>query len=362
MWNIPVHRLHNQRLEGTKFQTPGDGVAWLGAVQAQEYAAAKWSLGLRLQGMNDAAIEQAIVEKTILRTHVMRPTWHFVAPADIRWLLDLTAPRVNALNAHYYRRLELDDALFRRSHTALIKALQSGKQLTRQELAAVLRQTGIATDGLRLNYLMMRAELDGIICSGARRGKQFTYALLDEQAPQARTLKREEALAELTKRYFTSHGPATVQDFAWWSGLTTADVKTGLELVGSHLIRETTDGQTYWFSPSETPPKEFSRSAFLLPTYDEFIIGYTDRSAVLQVSRATRAARTGESDSSRDLRYDSMIVIAGQIVGTWRRTFRKGAVVIETSLINTLTAAEGQALAAAESRFGEFLGMPVALA
>ncbi len=210
-------RLHNQLLIQHPFDQPNEVVAWLGAVQAQEYGHAKWALGMRLPGATDVDVERAIAEGSILRTHVMRPTWHFVTSADIRWMLELTGPRVHALNAYYYRQQGLDDALFARSNAVLAKALAGGNYLTRPELQAALAGAGIVADGgLRASYLMMRAELDMLICSGPRRGKQFTYALLDERAPAASSLPRDEALAELTRRYFTSHGPATLKDFAWW--------------------------------------------------------------------------------------------------------------------------------------------------
>src|SRR6266571_7526030 len=250
--NIAHRRLHNQHITWRMLETPQALVEWLGAVQAQDFAAAKWALGLRLQGVTDEDIEQAFTDGAILRTHVMRPTWHFVSPADIRWLLALTAPRVHAANANWYRKLELDDAIVRRCNETLAKALQGGKQLTRDELASALRQAGIVTQGeQRVTYIVMRAELDGVICSGARRGKQFTYALLAERAPHARMLARDEALAELTMRYFMSHGPAVIQDFVWWSGLTVAEARAGLAMVTSHLLHETINGQTYWF-PSST--------------------------------------------------------------------------------------------------------------
>lgn len=214
-FDIPRQRLRNQGIAGATFKKPGDVVEWLAAVQAQDYAGAKWALGLRLQDATDDDVEQAFAEGAILRTHLLRPTWHFVTPADIRWMLALTAPRAHAVNADMSRKLELDNALFKRSNAALARALHGGRQLTRDELRGVLQKAGIATDGgLRLGYLLMRAELDGMVCSGARRGKQFTYALLDERAPHAKTLGREEALAELAQRYFVSRGPATVQDFA----------------------------------------------------------------------------------------------------------------------------------------------------
>src|SRR5579859_6568453 len=204
--DIAHQRLLNQHIAGAPFEKPVDAVQWLVAVQAQDYAAAKWAVGLRLQCATDDDIEQAFASGAILRTHLMRPTWHFVTPADIRWMLMLTAPRVLATIAYYDRTLELDGATLLRSNHALVKALEGGKQLTRTELAPALQQAGIACNNLqRLGHIIMHAELDGIICSGARRGKQFTYALLDERVPQSRTLDREEALAEFARRYFTGH-------------------------------------------------------------------------------------------------------------------------------------------------------------
>lgn len=348
--DIAHQRLHNQHIAGAQFEKPADAVAWLGAVQAQDFAGAKWALGLRMQGATDESIEQAFADGTILRTHVMRPTWHFVAPADIRWMLTLTAPRVNAFNAYYYRKLALDDAVFLRSNAVLAKALQGGKQLTRAELVSVLKQSGIATDNLGFLYLLGRAELDGVICSGARRGKQFTYALLEERAPQARTLERDEALAELTRRYFTSHGPATLQDFVWWSGLSTTDTRAGLETVKSQLMYEVIDGQTYWFSPSAPLAKDLSPTAYLLPNYDEYIVGYTDRSASFDDTRHAK-----KLDARGNILFNHMMVINGQIAGTWKRTLKKNIVVIEANPLTPLSKAETRALATSANRYGAFL-------
>ena len=353
--DIPRQRLHNQGITPATFKKPRDVVDWLAAVQAQDYAGAKWALGLRLQEATDADVEHAFTEGAILRTHLLRPTWHFVTPADIRWLLALTAPRVHVVNASMYRKLELDSATFKRSHAALAKALHGGRQLTREELRDVLHKAGIATaGGLRLGYLLMHAELDGVVCSGARRGKQFTYALLDERAPHAKTLKREEALAELARRYFVSRGPATVQDFAKWSGLTITDARNGLEAVKAQLRQEVVDGQSYWFSTSRPSARVVSPSAYLLSVYDEYISGYQDRRAIVNARHAARLWAMGNA-----LSY--IIVIDGQIVGTWKRTLRKGAVVIETNLFTRLTKAEKRAIAVAADRYGAFLELPVML-
>lgn len=322
---------------------------WLGALQSQDYAGAKWALGLRLRAGTDNDIEQAFTDGSILRTHLMRPTWHFVTPADIRWMLALTAPRVNAISAYYYRKLELDQKLQTRSNDAIAAALQGGRQLTREELGRVLQHAGIVTTGsLRLGYIMLRAELDGIVCSGPRRGKQFTYALLDERVTKTRTLERDEALAELVKRYFVSHGPATVQDFVWWSGLTTADARNGLEMVNAQLAHSVIDSRTYWFSKAQRPRKVTSPKAYLLPNYDEYI-SYKDRSAVFDM------AHLG------DLIFSHLMVINGRIAGTWKRTLKKKSVMIETSSFTSLTVTERHVVAEAANRYGDFLVLPVML-
>jgi hypothetical protein len=222
----------------------------------------------------DATIEAAFTRGAILRTHMMRPTWHFVTPADIRWFLELTAPRVNAASAYMYRRVELDERLFARSNEVLAKALQGERHLTRAELGLALAEARIVANGVRLGYIVLHAELDAVLCSGPRRGKQFTYALLDERVPPTRVWERDEALAELTRRYFTGHGPATVRDFIWWSGLTVADARAGLDMSASHLTHETINGQTYWFAASIPTLLEPSRDAYLLPAYHEFLVGF----------------------------------------------------------------------------------------
>jgi DNA glycosylase AlkZ-like len=350
---IALQRLHNQLITHQTFEKADDVVRWLGAVQAQDYAAAKWALGLRMQNATDEIIEQAFTSGAILRTHVMRPTWHFVSPTDIRWLLALTAVRVNTANALSYRRLELDDALFMHSNAVLAKALQGGKQLTRAELVSVLQRAGIVSDNvLRFTYIIMRAELDGIICSGARRGKQFTYALFDERAPQARVLDRDQALAELARRYFTSHGPATLQDFVWWSGLTVADAKTGLEMVKSQFIHEVVGDQTYWHSTSMPPSNDLSQTIYLLPNYDEYTVGYTDRSAIFDASDA-------EKFDTRGNVLNPTIVLDGLVVGTWKRTLKNDSVLLTPNLFTTLTKAEEHALVESVNRYSTFLNMPV---
>jgi hypothetical protein len=346
--------MHNQHLGRAVMEKPAEVVAWMGAMQAQDYPGAKWAIAQRSAGVTDAGIDQAFAEGSILRTHILRPTWHFVTPANIRWILQLSAPRVNALNATYYRRLGLDEAVFARSRAALVKALQGGKQLPRAEIASVLQGAGIATHGpLRLPYILMRAELDGIICSGARQGRQFTYALLDERAPQTAELEREAAVAELVRRYFASRGPATLKDFAWWSGLTIADGRAGVEMNRSQLLQEVVGGETYWFPdtlPITTGPEPV---AHFLSTYDECLIGYKDRNAWIEQVHAQRIM-------SQET-FTSTILLDGRVVGVWRRTLGKRAVAIEMILFTALGEAETRAVAAAAEAYGAFLGLPVLL-
>jgi hypothetical protein len=351
--NIPFQRLHNQRLLEPSFETPADVVQWFGAVQSQDYPAAKWAVAQRTGGLNDAAIEQAYNEGKILRLHVLRPTWHFVTAEDIRWMLELTGARVLAATASYFRQLELDAAICARSNDIIAKALQGGNHLTREEIGTLLEQEGISTAGLRLGHLASYAELTGLICSGAMRGKQFTYALIDERAPQAKRLTRDETLAELAKRFFVSHGPATLKDYVWWSGLTVGDAKAGLEAIKSQLIEETIGDQTYWFSASEATSTVTTPTAYLLPNYDEYLVAYTDRSAIYG------ALDNEKLDARGNVLFNHTLVVDGQVVGTWKRTFKKGSAVITLTYFRSLTDVESQAVNRAVERYSEFLGMPV---
>ena len=300
----------------------------------------------------DTALDQAFADGSILRTHLLRPTWHFVTPKDIRWLLKLTAPRVHAVSAYMVRQSELDKAAFKKSNATIEKALRAGKQLTRTELATQLNRAGIPADGVRLSYLMMYAELEGLICSGARRGKQFTYALLEERVPPVKALSRDEALAELISRYFATRGPATLQDFTMWSGLTMTDAKNGIEMVKAQFVNAVINAQTYWL-PESAPPKILkSPTAYLLPNYDEYFIGFKDRSAIGEVAK--RAGIKGDDPAL----IAHIIILDGQIVGGWRRTLKKDEVLVEISLIAKLNKAEERAIADAVERFGKFLGIP----
>ena len=348
--DIAQQRLHNQRLAANPFEKPAEVVDWLVAVQAQDYAGAKWALGLRLIDADESDLDQAFNAGSILRTHVLRPTWHFVTPSDIRWLLALTAPRVHAVNGHRYRELELDKATFKRSHKTLSKALRGNQYLTREELGEALGKAGVAeANGQRLAYLVMHAELEGLICSGPRRGKQFTYALLEERVPPIATMKRDDALATLARRFFASHGPATVQDLAKWSGLSSVDAKRGLESVKGELHHEMLNGTEYWFAASASAVRRAATDAYLLSVFDEYLIGYVDRSAIARPDIAAKLFTMGNA-------LTAVIVVDGQIVGSWRRVLGKDTVNIELKPFGPLTKTDQRAIAEAARRYGEFLG------
>lgn len=352
--DIALQRLDSQSISPPRFSSSHEVVAWFGAMQAQDFAAAKWAVGLRLTHATDESIEEAFNKGEILRTHVMRPTWHFVTPEDIRWLLALTAPRVHAFNGSFYRRSGLDKAIFHRSNAILEKALQGGRQLTRTEIDSELRQAGIPTQNMGLSYTLMQAELDGIICSGPRRGKQFTYMLLKERVPKTKVLDRDDALATLTKRYFFSHGPAQIQDFVWWSGLTTTDAKQGLELNKAHLTSETIDGKTYWFTESFQPPDKTLKTVFLLPGFDEYFIAYKDRGAILDPKHAKHLNLGGGM-------LNGALVVDGRMVGGWKRTFTNHGVVISVEFYEKIAAAHKKELQAVAASYGKFLNLPVNL-
>lgn len=350
--NISQQRLRNLCITHSTLKSPQQVVGWLAAVQAQDFAGAKWSLGLRISNSTESMIDRAFEKGDILRTHLLRPTWHFVSPSDIRWLLQLTAPRVHAVNAFMYRKMELDPAIFKRSNKALEKSLHGGKHLTRDELRDSLEKARIRTEGeQRMSYLLMQAELDGLICSGPRKGKQFSYMLLEERVPQAARLSREEALIELTKRYFTSRGPATLHDFSKWSGLTMADGKHGLEAVKSQLQNETINGQSYWFQENTEHQASKSPTLHLLSIFDEYISSYKDRSAMVN-------EKDGEKLKSMGNGLTYVIVLDGQIIGTWKRIQGK-SVVIKPNFFRSLKKDEKQAFVHAAEEYGRFLNLPV---
>lgn len=348
--NIGHLRLTNQRIADLPFAQAEDVVAWLGAMQAQDYSGTLWSIGLRMRAASEQLVEQAVAERRIVRTWPMRGTLHFVAAQDVRWLLQLLTPRIIAQSAGRYRQLALDEATFTASKQLFATVLQGGKQLTRDEVYQQLEQAGIATAGQRGYHLLVRAAQDGLICFGAPSGNQQTFVLLDEWIPPTKPLTREDALAELTRRYFVSHGPATLPDLMRWAGITTAEAKMGLTAVKQELIQETVDGLVYWLSPSTVETKASDLFVQLLPGFDEYILGYGNRDAVLDPAQAQAICPGGNGV------FNPTIVINGRVMGTWKRVLKKDKVLIMLSPFQPLRENESAAIAVAAQHYGLFLG------
>lgn len=349
-------RLHTQGLVGPGFASPVDAVEALGAVQAQDHAIALWSLAQRVPGATVDQVQGLLDEGALLRTHILRPTWHYVAPADIRWMLDVTSPRVHVQNGTYYRRHGFDDDLYDRSHAVLRDAVGDGAHPTRAEVAEHLAAAGIAVSGMALEHLVMHAELEGVICSGPMRGRQQTYALLDDRAPAARTLDPDAALAELTRRYFVGHGPATVKDLRWWSSLTLAQIDAGLELVGDELHAEVIDGHTYL---AGGPPPDLTASdapeVLLLQALDELVVGYAESRDVVDLAGLEATHRDTPGLPS------AVVLLDGQIAGRWRRKLRPAHLDVEVVAYRQLDDAERAGLQAEAARYATAHGREATL-
>ena len=353
--DLAAHRLRNQRLVGPPLDGPAEVVRWLGAVQAQDYPGAAWGVGQRTAGATRADVDRLFDAGAFIRTHVMRPTWHLVAPEDLRGLLALTAPRVHAANGTMYRRLELDAGVLARAHDLLAAALRDRRPRTRAELRVALAEGGLAAEGQRLAYVLMHAELEGLVCSGPLRGRQFTYALVEERVPPASPLARDEARDRLVRRYLASHGPATPHDFAWWSGLTVTDARAAFAALGADAERGAVDGKPYWTTgPVEPAPVE-APVVRLLPNYDEHVVAYRDHGPTLD----PRAP--GVLDGFGTALVAHLVARNGLLVGGWRRRESRTTVGVEAALLVPFDAAERRALEAEAERYGRFMGRPVTL-
>jgi hypothetical protein len=355
---IARRRMRNSRLTGPRFKSPDETVRWHLAMQAQDYAPAKWSIGQRSTGLFDGDLDEAVAAGSIVRTHVLRPTWHFVAREDLRWLLELSGPRVQQGNAGRYLQLGLDERTRARCAEVIASSLAGGNRLTRNELAGVLEDAGIDREGQRMPYILMHCELEGIIGSGGLSGKQQTYALLDERAPKGRRSDRDESLVELTRRYLTSHGPATVKDMSWWSGLTMADIRKALDMLGAQVRGETVDEILLWTVASGDARPPPARGAHLLQTYDELVVGFSESRFFGDpgVERA-RAAWSGASGTPPS----GGVLLNGRIGGHWRRTIERNRIDVEVHLYEEPTRVDARALEVAAAKLGRFFGREVAL-
>ena len=345
--HITRQRQHRQSLTSPGFKTPEAPVEWFGCVQSQEYYGASWSIGMRMQNATESLIDRAYDEGRILRTHIMRPTWHFITPQDLHWIMQLTAERSIAQNKGTYRKLELDATLLKKTNDLIAKALQNETYLTRVEIGKHLEKAGIAeATGRRLRYIVHQAELDLIVCSGPRQGKQFTYALVAERAPDGEKLLRYEALAKLARIYFRSHAPATERDFAWWAGLTLTEARKTLKSIASELESETIADETFYHLQAYPPLNEPITQAHFIPLFDELFVAYDNFSKIVHGGRQLK----------RNLMSDPPIVLDGEVIGTWKRSLRKNDVDIDVAPFRNLSDTSISAIEAAAGRYAAFVG------
>ena len=354
---IARRRLRVQRLVGEPFADPVEAIGSLLAVQAQDYPGAKWAVGQRVAGASDADLDALFDQGAFFRVHVMRPTWHFVRAEDLRWLQALTGPRVHVANGFQYRLQGIDDAEASRARGVFERVLVGGGAMTRVELGRALTEAGVeGATSLRLGYLVAHAELEAVLCSGPRKGRQHTFALVDERVPPAPPKARDEALAELARRYVEGHGPAQAADLSWWSGLTLRDARRALEAAAPALIRETHGERELWASPTSEAAVEDAPAGepavHLLPNYDELLIAFRDRTDAVDPALPD-AARVAEAILAH------VVVRDGLVVGGWRRSDQGTVVRAAIDLLVALDAGERQALEQAVRNLERFLGRAV---
>jgi len=350
--DIAQRRLISQHIGGTELKTPAAVVSHMGAMQAQDFNMVKWAIGTRLPGVSEVQIEKSFNSGEMIRTHLMRPTWHLIVPEDISWLLELTAPRIKSAARSRHKQLEIDNKLVAKSNTLIEKALEGNKHMTRNELMDVLENGGIKARNQRSTHLMFCAELDGVVCSGEIRNKEQTYALLRERVPVVKKIERDEALARLARKYFTSHCPASIQDFVWWSGLSIGDGRRAIEMIKADFISEKAGEITYWLPDTAASVPRYADTVHLLPAFDEYIIAYRNRSASLVIEHHKKAV----SDNGI---FWPVVVINGLVKGVWKRTIKKDTAVIELSLFNPVSKKEMRGIEKAGERYGEFLGKKI---
>lgn len=349
--NIPNIRLLNQQLLNPLFREPKELVSWMGAMQAQNYSMVKWAVGMRLKSATIQAVEKALHEGEILRTHVMRPTWHLVAAEDIRWMLKLSAQRIISANDSFAKGYDLDipNELYTKAHDLLEKILCGKKSLTKQEIAEHFNRSGIVADNHRMTRFMARAEQEGIICSGENRGSKCTYALLEERVPPMPELTKDESLARLARSYFRSHSPAVLQDFIWWSGLPVSDAKQAVYLIASELTTEQWKEQTWYIHDTCRTRGKQSGHIHLLPSYDEYLLGYKDRTDVLPLEHYSKAFTNNGL-------FFPIVLHNGQVIGNWDKSVKKKSVDLKYSWFRQVADMDEETLERERQKFARFLG------
>jgi hypothetical protein len=352
--DIPYLRLYNQQIIGSKFRTPKEIVGWMGAMQAQDFGMSKWAVGVRLDGSTDQTIASAIDKGEIIRTHLMRPTWHLIASDDIYWMLELTVPQIKGIMKFRDKVLELDPAIYEKTNFIIANALQGGKHLSREELTLELEMANIPTDYNKVSHFLMRAEINELVCSGKTINNKSTFALLSERVPHVKRFSREESASKLALSYFLSHGPAILQDFIWWSGLPITLSRHALESIKSKLVSEKVENQTFWFSDSISIPAPDKNTVFLLPAYDEFTISYRDRTVSLTLEMHRKAI------SSNGI-FRPIVVINGEVVGLWRKTTQKDKIRVEVNLFQPVGIVLKELIEETTVRYGNYLNKNIEL-
>jgi len=345
---IPTIRTLSQQLVKPLFTTPREVVSWMGAVQAQDYNMSKWAIGARLPASTVLDVENALRKGEILRTHVMRPTWHLVAAEDIRWMLELCREKMKASCASRDRQLEIDEQLFNKVNNLIIKMLEGNNHLTRQEIAAGLINAGIVVDTSRMVHFMFRAEVEGIVCSGVDKERKQTYSLINERVMPTKKLQRDESLALIASKYFKSHSPASIQDFIWWSGLSTTDSKLSINLINNDLLKELFGETTLYIHKSCNVATKLSDYACFLPAFDEYLISYKDRNAVIDIRHQPKAF-------TKNGIFHSIVMYNGKIVGTWNKQAKKGIISIEIFPFETKMKINKDILKDAENKYLYFV-------
>lgn len=349
--DIAFSRLINQHIATDRFQTAEEVVKWMGAIQAQDYGQAVWAIGQRTKSATLADIEQAIRDRKIVRTWPMRGTIHFILAEEAKWMVKLSAARMLTTDSRRMERLGLDEQIMEQCKQLFYDALSGNRRLSRPDMMKLLEDAGISTKNQRGYHILWHSSLTGLLCQGPVENKQQTFVLLDEWVENSRELTKEESLAELAKRYFTSHGPATLHDFAWWGGLTVKDARLGLELSRSDLLAKEKDGVTYWMAHDvEELITPLPSSTFLLPGYDEYLLGYKDRSAVLAAEHAQKIV-----PGSNGI-FLPTIIVEGQVVGTWKRKQKKNVVEITLSPFTPHDDLEERVMKEAKG-YSDFLGL-----
>jgi len=348
-----AQRLVSQRIEGEKLDKPEEVVRWLGAIQAQDYLQSLWAIGLRLKSATVADVEQAILEGRIVRTWPMRGTLHFVPPEDAKWMLRLSASRMLAKDGRRLKQLGLDEGIMERCKELFYDALKGNKRLSRPDMMRLVEDAGISTENQRGYHILWYVAQSGLICLGPMHDKQQTFVLLEEWAPYSRDRSREKSLVELARRFFFSHGPATVYDFAWWAGLTVTEARAGLDAAKSGLLSEALDGKEYWMKSDALDKGVYDASSIsLLPSFDEYLLGYKDRSAVLAEEDAPKVV------PGRNGVFRPIIVVGGRVVGTWKRKLKKNTIDITLNPFTRLGDSHKKAIEAAKT-YSDFVGLPL---